>query len=680
MRLPFGYELGKTKALPLPQSRFQSTFGVDATFNTNQTFQQIVKEGFYQNAAIQGCIAAYTMTLNEPPCTVLVNGERNDNHPLFRLLQKPNPSMSGARLWSFVASYIAIGGNCYVVKVRNAAGAVVQLYPYHDGQIKPVPSQYEWVDHYEHNVDGRRTFIPASDVAHFMSHIIDPLNPHKGMSPILAAARSADIYSEMERMVFSMLKNDAIPRGVLSYPQGAAINDATTENIRNMFAERVGGANRGRLAVLSDGATYSRVSFDLKELQADNIISKAEVSICQAFRVHPLVAMTYAGLQSSTYSNMEEAFKQFTILTRVPIWNAWEETLELAFGSEFAGIDIEFDLSNVQALQSPPKDILYQSIAAYEKGILTQNEARVVLGQSAIDTGDRFSFEVNPMGAAPIQGLKEYEELEQKKKSDAIDDPSLAWLTKEDHELQLKKYQGVVKKHEAKIAAAFADVAAELEGTITSRYKLGAILIKAAFDVDAWKQKFIDGTNAAREALIREVLHLSLTDVGVPLSEFAGDFDGVLKLAAKESSDMIAESVGTIRDELRLLISSNANTSGKELGDLIKTKFEVIKTSRAEMIGRTTATSTTGATQKTTFDKLNEKQPNPKQKIVRVWITRTDGDVRPEHAALNRQPESKNGTWNLAGTQVRYAGDPAAGASQVCNCRCVATPTRAGNL
>lgn len=689
-----GYEITRQKQLPLPQPRSAYSVGGNAQFELNASFAELCKQGLYSNAVVQGCITAYTMTLNEPSIEVYTAEDIEDyEHPLAKLLKRPNKAMSGPELLSFIAAYVGVGGNAYLVKVRNQQGGTIGLYPYHDGQIKPVPSQFEWIDHYEYKVDNITKVIPAEDVIHFRSHIIDPLKPHLGMSPILAAARGVDIYAEMEKIIYSTLKNDGMPRGLLSFPPEAAMNSQQIDLIREQFGDKYGGPNRGRTAVLSGGAQYERISFNLEELQADNIISRAEVAICQAFRVHPLVAMTYAGLMNSTYSNMEEAFKQFTTLTRVPIWKAWEQTFQQAFETEYPGVEVEFDLDDVQALQPDKADVESSIIAQFQANLITQNEAREELGYDFLVEGNRFLFElVPPMPSmTPTEPASPAEPV-----TLADDDDQLPFfegevthdylgkeLSEESMHIEWKRQDTNLDLYAKRIAKDFAKVTRELEKAVLSEFKMmGAVQTKAdPFNFSYWVKRFIDGTKRSTESLIRAVVGDSLEQTGATVEEFgAANFETVVRSSAALSASQITESVGTIRDELQTFITANANMTAAELSDALRGQFDIISSSRAELIGRTTVTTVSGRSQRSVWTKRNSQIQDPKLKVVPVWTTRNDPKVRSAHRGLNRTAPSAEGTWNLNGAIVKYPGDPAAAAKDVCNCRCVLIPTRAGRV
>lgn len=677
--LGYEIEVKKAKALPFPSTRYTYTLPGDssASFTRAATFEQIVREGFYANAAVQGCVSAYTMTMPEAPFFVEVNGQRQDKHPLALLLQKPGEGMSQAQLMAFTAAYQAIGGNAYLVKVRNAMKGVIGLVPYHDGHITPIPGQYEFISRYQYNVQGYKEDRLPQDVVHIRGHIIDPLAPYKALSPILAAARNVDIYAALEQTVYNTLKNDILPRGLISFPPNVSLGPDQRAVVIDQLQQLYG--DKGRTMVMSDGAKYERLSMSLEEIQADNIFSKAEVSICQAFRVHPLVAMTYAGLLRSTYSNMEEAFKQFTVLTRVPLWQSIAGTLTASFAAEFPGAVVKVDLQQVEALRPTPEQKQKAAQDQYTANIITLNEARELIGAKQLGPdGDTFAYQRIPQIATPTVQVPS-------KAAPSEPAPAEPKTVTQDYlgrdlsaygKVYWKQLDDKLEGHAQAIAKAYAVTLVRLQKEVVAHH------VKAGgpFDLEKWTKEFLAGTKLEREALVKDVLQQSLEDVGFTVEQFAGYYDSVLSAAVIESVDKIAESIGTIRGDLQQLLVRNANATPKELAQLLGAEFETLSTARAELIGRTTATATSGATQTETWKEVNKRIVDSKKKIKRVWITRNDGAVRSSHSALNRQPESVDGTWNLGGATVRWPGDRAAKAADACNCRCVLMPVRAEDL
>ena len=59
-------------------------------------------------------------------------------------------------------------------------------------------------------------------------------------------------------------------------------------------------------------------------------------------------------------------------------------------------------------------------------------------------------------------------------------------------------------------------------------------------------------------------------------------------------------------------------------------------------------------------------------KLDKQWIATADARTRADHAAmLGSKPIPRDALFSVGGTQMRFPGDPAGGAAQICRCRCV---------
>lgn len=57
-------------------------------------------------------------------------------------------------------------------------------------------------------------------------------------------------------------------------------------------------------------------------------------------------------------------------------------------------------------------------------------------------------------------------------------------------------------------------------------------------------------------------------------------------------------------------------------------------------------------------------------RMKKQWVSREDGNVRPDHAAANGQEQELDTPFRVGGTSMMYPGDPSAPARQTVNCRC----------
>jgi len=378
-----------------------------------------VEHGFNRNPVVAACVGVYASTLNEPALVVAnSDGALNPSHPLSLLFKQPNPRMGQAEFWQIVWTYLAIGGNAYIVKVRSSLGNVVELYPYSDAHVAPLLNDMGWIYAYRYNSGNIVQDWPLDDVIHIQNPAYrDPLQMHKGISPISVAWDKINTYNELQATIYSLVASNAVPSGILSAPGDVPISQVESLKVQLRKRKDASGKDRTDAIVLGNGMSYQQMGLDAQRLQAIETVRELETAICGAFRIHPAVVQTSAGLAISTYNNLQSAYAEYTKLTRVPFWNALEEQIEAGFRKEWPQIVLQFDTSTVQALLPEAETIETATINQFTANIITLNEARTALSYDPVDNGEVYSYQQQPAGgfgafSADKPEVKAYEDID----------------------------------------------------------------------------------------------------------------------------------------------------------------------------------------------------------------------------------------------------------------------------
>lgn len=368
------------------------------TFNA-PSFQSMVREGYRANGAVFSCISVLAFAFHEPPLLVWEESEQGQypllDHELTHLLDEPNPLMSQDELLQHTITYMAIGGNCYWLKVRNAFKKVIELWPLHDGYLSPVVGQDSTISHYmitpDTNLPEADRIVPTSDIIHFR-WMPDPLNPWKGLAPLIAIAREVDIDTEASRYLFNLLKNDAVPRLALIFPKEVVMDDDQYERVRTEWKEKHGDTNRGGVGIVEGGAALQQLTLNLKDLEFNILRRVPEARITAAFRVPAIVAGLNVGLENSTYSNFHEAILLMTERTLVPLWSSIAAKVNRnLFASEYKRAPrqvVAFDFNKVVAMAEKVAASRLWAADGMVKGAVTVNEYRSVMGLPRDAYGD----------------------------------------------------------------------------------------------------------------------------------------------------------------------------------------------------------------------------------------------------------------------------------------------------
>ncbi len=670
--------VAKSAGLPV-----MSTTGNRYIAPDRRAFEQQAKA--YLNQVVLACIATRAQTLNEPALTAVdpTTKEIIPQHPLTRLFKRPNKHMSQSMFWQYVSTYVDIGGNAYIHKVRNVYGQVIELRPYHSGHIVPISESGQWIDYYQYSYEGHNREIDPRDIIHIRSYYIDPLNPILGISPIRAAGINIDTYNELMQTLYSYLRNNGVPSGVLSVQ--STVSSMQAEQLKEQFQTNTTGKNRGKPIVLPAGMNYTQMGLDVSKLEASSQFAQYEVAICGVYRVDPSVAMTMAGLQASTYNNKETAFREYTLLTRVPTWNTWEEQVELSFSNEYPEVDVEFDLTTVAALQASP-EMVATVTDQFASNIITVNEARQRLGFPPLETdGDKFSYSL--VAAAPAFGMLS----EQSETPDPTEGMGLKWKPAErqregwiDQSSDVKAesfWRGMdtlIKEFANELEDDTSKLIAQVEKVMVPNATKGlaSIDVKADPKIEVLIQRYMKSTGPVRERLVKEISKLALQEVGADLTRVQSFLDDILKDITTDMASKISKSIGNIQKEVQDVVRGMPGASADDIEEALTSKFDTLKSSRAAAIARTTARAASTQAATGTWDALNDEEEDPDEGIVKVWTTRRDAKVRESHKRLD-------GKWVEMDAEFEPGLDgPGVGSSveDVVNCRCVLRPVRRKNI
>lgn len=382
----------------LPAARWQTT-------NVKNYFA----EGYRQNSAVFACTRALVQGFAEPPLKCYMDETKKKeipNHPLRKLVKRPNEVMGEDEFWRIYVAYAVTSGNGYGKIVASNGGVPAQIWPYNDMVMWPESGGKKWIARYVYSLDNglHREEIDPKEVMHY-KYAPDPFSPWKGMGALTPVAREVDTDNELTRYLKALLQNDAVPRTVVKTPVGLMLTPQQIATLKGDFRKMFGGDTRGDVAVLTGGSDITRVALNLQELAFDALRGVPEARIASAYGVPAIVAGLNIGLARSTYSNYEEARKAFTEQTLVPLWKAVagevQQSLVPLFGNDCYA---DFDLTMVRALQDNTDKRMLWVVKLYEAGALTLNEIRAEAGKEAMQGGDELKPPPPPPPMLPPVG------------------------------------------------------------------------------------------------------------------------------------------------------------------------------------------------------------------------------------------------------------------------------------
>lgn len=327
------------------------------------------------NPIAQGCTLAYSLMMPEAQLGVITPNGYDYEQPVVELMTRDQWRVTMAEIMTI----LCIGGNAYGYKLRNSQGAVIGIRWYSDKRFAPVNNGWGDVDFYFY-YDGMQSYrVPKEDVVHIVGFWYDPEKPLGGGSPVDMASQSIEGFNEASSTVYNIHKNDAMPKTVVVYDE-----ELTPDQIaaaERTFKRKYGGERRGAVGHMWGVKDIKRLALDWDEMGLSDTFGQYETRICGVYRVHPIIAFTHAGLATSTYSNFEQASKDFTTMSRVPFWNMLAEQLNAQLAIPDFGVQLGFDLSTVQALAG--QDIATEAVGMADTNATDEVQQRSLKGGAA---------------------------------------------------------------------------------------------------------------------------------------------------------------------------------------------------------------------------------------------------------------------------------------------------------
>jgi HK97 family phage portal protein len=357
----------------------------EATWMTPNA-RNYMEQGYRINSAIFTVTKALANGFAEAPLKCYTDETKKKDlpkHPVKLLFREPNPYMGEDEFWKHVITYASTTGNGYGKITPSKLGtASREIYPYSDVVMWAIPGEQEWVVKFVYSRDdGAHTEdVDPKLVAHW-KWAVDPIKPWQGMGALAPVAREVDTDNELTRFLKAFLQNDAVMSGILYTPEGVMLTPSEMQKVKQDFERNQTGNNAGRVTVMPRGMRYERAALNMQELALDALRGVPEARIAAAYGVPAIVAGLNIGLARSTYSNFEEARKAFTEQTLVPLWKAMAAEVQSSIVPLFGNdVYVDFDTSQVRALQEGNDKKAVWVTLAYEKGVLERDEARAELG------------------------------------------------------------------------------------------------------------------------------------------------------------------------------------------------------------------------------------------------------------------------------------------------------------
>jgi hypothetical protein len=182
------------------------------------------------------------------------------------------------------------------------------------------------------------------------------------------------------------LASSPVPSFIVGPPDGDSvmIQPEDAQVTKSALQQNFRGDRSGGVVVMQQPYKIERVAWSPKDMALDDIRRKPEERICAALGLNPLVLQLGSGLERATYSNLDQATRSAWTDGMIPLYAAFARSLTAQLLPDFPetlpGDYLEWDTSNIPALQSDLNEDSERAERLYKAGIIDQATAKRISG------------------------------------------------------------------------------------------------------------------------------------------------------------------------------------------------------------------------------------------------------------------------------------------------------------
>jgi HK97 family phage portal protein len=374
-------------------------FGVNSSASKMFKYDDLAVEGYLKNAIVFRCVSEIAKGASAVPFMLKSGDDIIESHPALVLLNRPNPLQSYSEFFNSLYGYLLLSGNSYVMRIAGIGGAPRELHLLRPDRIE-IKGRTGGVfpEKYEYSVNGQVQSVYEVDQENGFSDLKQvklwhPMDDYYGCSPLTAAATEVDQHNSATRHNINLLENGARPSGAVIFKpkddQGyqMQLSESQRQQLLTDLNQRFSGSkNAGRPLLLEGDFDWREMGLSPRDMDFLNMKHMSATDIALCFGVpSQLVGVP----DSQTYSNVAEARLALYEETIIPYLKKVESDMNEWLMPQYDdNIEFCYNIDSIPALSERRRIIYENVIAAVDKGIMTRNEARELVGLSPIEGAD----------------------------------------------------------------------------------------------------------------------------------------------------------------------------------------------------------------------------------------------------------------------------------------------------
>jgi HK97 family phage portal protein len=352
-------------------------------------------DAYLYNAWVNIAVGILTRNIARASFALMREGDKVTSGPLYNLFRRPNATTSRYDLWKETAAWWFIEGEAFWWYGPGYSGGIPhEIYildprrlkyekeGFGDVEVFNVKQKSRWF--YQTNTE----LIPLfqDELIHFKEW--NPWNPSRGVNPMVALALELDQDYYANKANSQLLKNNAIPQGILKTEQ--TIRPEEADALERRWESKYGAVRAGRkIAVLGKGTEFKPLSFTPEVVKLFELKRWNLYTILAKYGIPPRVANVHDKTTSLSGKDTTEQHASFWKHTLIPVLKQFESIIESQFFARFGLRETGlFDVSDIPELQKSEDEQSSRDIAEINAGLKTINDVLRERGKEPKPWGD----------------------------------------------------------------------------------------------------------------------------------------------------------------------------------------------------------------------------------------------------------------------------------------------------
>ena len=315
------------------------------------------------------------------------------DHPAQQILERVNRWYTSSDLWRATEIYLNLWGSAFWAIERDENGKP-EIWPLRPDRVTIVPDRRQYIRGFVYNGRNGQVAYTPDEIVWF--RYFNPLEEYAGLSPIAPVRMSADMAKDSLRFNRNFLRNSARPDFVLLTNE--SMTDNEVEEFYRRWEERFQGPSKAhRPAIASFVRDIKTLGISHREM---DFIQGLRWSLEEVSRTYGVPKPLLSDLERATFSNVNAAERFFWRNTMIPEMRflADQVTRNLFPALGYSGLELEFDLTAIEALSEDESTRVSREVQLLDRGVLTINEVRRSRNLTDVPWGDEVSTRANRMG------------------------------------------------------------------------------------------------------------------------------------------------------------------------------------------------------------------------------------------------------------------------------------------